>query len=96
MQKDTALFIKNFKQKIIQLVADKNLLQKHNLQLQDKLNKLDQTTQQQQTEIQKLTQQIKAIQLLQNNLPQDEKKELLKAINKHITTLQNSITLLSE
>ncbi len=95
LQPEISLQLKNIKQKVQQLVANKIVLQKQNEQLQLKYNKALQTIEVQQNELQQLQSQLKAIQLLQNNLPDSDKKELEKQIDKHIATLQKTITLLS-
>jgi predicted nuclease with TOPRIM domain len=96
MQPEIAIVLRNIRQKVQQLIADKTALLKKNEQLQTKLDQQAKLQQQQAQQIIQLQQQLQAIQTLQNNLPPDEKKQLEKAIDKHIATIEKTITLLNE
>lgn len=96
MIKDIENIIKNVKTNINKLLAEKEILQKEKEQYKQKLEKANNDMELQAAEIVKLKQQLNALQLLQAELGDADKKYLAKNIDKHIAAINKTITLLSE
>jgi chromosome segregation ATPase len=96
MDTTIAILLKNIKQKVQKLTVDNTVLHKQNATLLEKIEKQNSNNLALTTQVQQLQTQLKALQLIQTDLPIDEKRELTKSIDKHIATLQKTITLLSE
>ncbi len=96
MQTQIADLIKTIKQKMQQVQALNEALQKENAALKNKLDAA--TTEQSElvTKLNKLQQEVQALQLTQSSMEDESRKALNKAIDKHIAAITKSITLLSE
>jgi regulator of replication initiation timing len=96
MDNTIAIQLQKIKQKVLLLLVENSTLQKQNTALQENLQKQIASNTALTSEVQQLQTQLKALQLLQSNLPDEEKTALSKSIDKHIATLQKTITILSE
>jgi uncharacterized coiled-coil DUF342 family protein len=96
MQKEIAQQIKRIKEGMVQLSASKAMLQKENEQLKSKLEKTNLAVTEQQEIITTLSQKLQALQLVQANMEEEDKKALTKTIDKYIADINKTIILLSQ
>jgi hypothetical protein len=96
LHKEIEHIIKSIKSKTADLIAAKTAALKEKEQLTQQLVKANTALEKQAKQISDLQQQVQALQLLQTNMHVEDKKELGKTIDKHIASINKTITLLSE
>jgi predicted nuclease with TOPRIM domain len=96
MNNEIEAILKSIKTKLSQLLAEKAMWQKEKTQLQQKLASTADMLKSKEIELALMDDKLKAVQMLQEQLSDADKKELSKSIDQHIANIEKTITLLSE